>query len=127
MSDDIIFSGKAPEPVGSYPHARKAGHLLFLSGIGPREAGSNSIPKEFEAQCHAVFRNVRSVLESAGSRWEDLVDITVFLTDMQKDFPVYNKIYADYFAEHQPCRTTVGINSLPTAISIELKCIAYLP
>lgn len=128
----------APAPVGAYPHARQVGALLFLSGIGPRQPGSNEIPGvtyaadgsvdsyDIEAQCHAVFRNIKSVLEQAGSRWENLVDITVFLTDIRKDFATYNRLYADYFREHQPCRTTVEVNRLPTPIAIELKCIATM-
>jgi len=138
MSNNIINTNKAPEPVGLYPHARKVGNLLFLSGIGPREAGTNIIPGveidkngnfstfDFEAQCRSVFNNVRTVLEAAGARWEDLVDVTVFLTDMQRDFVTYNRIYAEYFKDAQPCRTTVGITSLPTSIAIELKCIAAI-
>lgn len=138
MSDNIINTTKAPEPVGLYPHARKVGNLLFLSGIGPREAGTNNIPGlevdkhgnflkfDFEAQCHSVFSNVRTVLEASGAKWEDIVDVTVFLTDIKRDFATYNRIYADYFKDNQPCRTTVGINSLPTAIAIELKCIAVI-
>jgi len=138
MSNNIINTNKAPEPVGLYPHARKVGNLLFLSGIGPREAGTNIIPGveidkngnfstfDFEAQCRSVFNNVRTVLEAAGARWEDLVDVTVFLTDMQRDFVTYNRIYAEYFKDVQPCRTTVGITSLPTSIAIELKCIAAI-
>jgi 2-aminomuconate deaminase len=117
-------SARAPEPVGLYPHARRAGGLLFLSGIGPRRPGTNEIPSTFEAQCRSVFDNVRVVLEDAGARWEDLVDVTVFLTDMKRDFATYNRLYAEYFASAQPCRTTVEILSLPTPISIELKCIA---
>ena len=138
MSDNIIHTNKAPEPVGLYPHARKVGNLLFLSGIGPREAGTNKIPGveidkngnfpafDFEAQCRSVFYNVRTVLEASGARWEDLVDVTVFLTDMQRDFATYNRLYAEYFKDSQPCRTTVEVLSLPTAISIELKCIASI-
>jgi len=138
MSNNIINTNKAPEPVGLYPHARKVGNLLFLSGIGPREAGTNIIPGveidkngnfstfDFEVQCRSVFNNVRTVLEAAGARWEDLVDVTVFLTDMQRDFVTYNRIYAEYFKDAQPCRTTVGITSLPTSIAIELKCIAAI-
>ena len=117
-------SARAPEPVGLYPHARRAGGLLFLSGIGPRRPGTNEIPSTFEDQCRSVFDNVRVVLEDAGARWEDLVDVTVFLTDMKRDFATYNRLYAEYFATAQPCRTTVEILSLPTPISIELKCIA---
>ncbi|MEZ4849084.1 MAG: RidA family protein [Bacteroidia bacterium] len=131
-------SSKAPEPVGLYPHARKVGNLLFLSGVGPRERGSKAIPGveldkdgnivsyDIEAQCHSVFRNVRYILEDAGATWNDIVDVTVFLTNMKDDFPIYNRIYAEYFKENQPCRTTLGITSLPTPIAIELKVIAAL-
>lgn len=116
---DLFHSDKAPEPVGPYPYARKVGDLLFLSGVGPRKRGSKEIPGvtldssgnilsyDMEQQCHSVFQNVRSILEAPGSRWENLVDVTVFLTDMKKDFAVFNKIYGDYFKENQPCRTTV--------------------
>ena len=132
----IIESQKAPEPVGLYPHARKVGNLLFLSGIGPRERGEIEIPGvelddqgkilsyNIDTQCHSVFKNVRTVLEDAGSNWNNLVDVTVFLTNMKDDFAIYNRIYAEYFKDNQPCRTTVGIISLPTPIAIELKCIA---
>lgn len=138
-SSDRIDASKAPKPVGAYPHARRAGNLLFLSGIGPRDPETDGIPGlersatgnftafDFEAQCHSVFRNVRLVLEASGATWENLVDVTVFLTDMQRDFHTYNRIYAEYFQTNQPCRTTVGIDSLPTPIAIELKCIAVLP
>jgi 2-aminomuconate deaminase len=136
---DRINSEKAPEPVGFYPHARRVGNLLFLSGVGPRMRGSKEIPGvtldnqgniidyNIELQCHSVFENVRLILEASGSRWEDLVDVTVFLTNMKKDFPVFNKIYGVYFKTNQPCRTTVEVNALPTPIAIELKCIAHLP
>lgn len=138
MNDSIKNSSKAPEPVGLYPHARWVGDLLFLSGVGPRERGSKKIPGveldengniisyDIETQCHSVFRNVRYVLEDAGASWEDLVDVTVFLTNMKNDFPIFNKIYAEYFKDNQPCRTTLEINSLPTPIAIELKCIAKI-
>ena len=134
----IIESQKAPEPVGLYPHARKVGNLLFLSGIGPRERGKKEIPGvelddqdnilsyDIETQCHSVFKNVRTVLEDAGSNWGNLVDVTVFLTNMKEDFEIYNRIYAEYFKGNQPCRTTVEIISLPTPIAIELKCIATI-
>jgi 2-aminomuconate deaminase len=127
---------KAPEPVGAYPYTRRVGNLLFLSGVGPRQRGSKEIvgvkrnekgeiiDYDIEAQCHAVFANVRYILEEAGSDWSRLVDVTVFLTNMKRDFPIYNRIYADYFKDNQPCRTTVEINALPTDIAIELKCIA---
>lgn len=136
--NSIFHSFKAPEPVGLYPHARAVGSLLFLSGIGPRERGSKKIPGvtldehgnilayDIEAQCHSVFKNVRAVLEEAGSSWDQLIDVTVFLTNMKKDFPLYNKIYAQYFKDNQPCRTTVEVTALPTPIAIELKCIATL-
>ena len=135
-----INADKAPKPVGLYPHARKVGNMLFLSGVGPRTAGSdandsgvpglkldhngNFIEFDFEAQCRSVFDNVRAVLEASGSSWDNLVDVTVFLVNMKRDFKVYNKVYAEYFKDNQPCRTTVEINSLPTPIAIELKCIA---
>ncbi len=137
MNEKIHASG-APKPVGLYPHARRVGNLLFLSGIGPRDPQDDSIPGlkqsasgnflefDFEAQCHSVFKNVQSVLEASGAKWEDLVDVTVFLTDMKRDFHTYNRVYAEYFKDAQPCRTTCGIDSLPTAIAIELKCIAYI-
>ena len=133
-----FMSDKAPKPGGAYPHARKAGNLLFLSGVGPRKRNSNEIPgvdmdkdgnvisHDIEAQCHAVFNNIRNILEESGSKWDNLVDVTVFLTDMERDFDTYNRIYADYFKSNQPCRTTVGVTSLPTPIAIELKCIATI-
>ena len=136
--ETILNSDKAPEPVGLYPHARKVGNLLFLSGVGPREKGSKEIPGvklneageilsyDIEAQCHSVFKNVRLIVESAGSSWDKIVDVTVFLTNMKEDFRTYNKIYAEYFKDNQPCRTTVEINSLPTPIAIELKVIATI-
>lgn len=135
MSDIVRASG-APKPVGAYPHARKVGDLLFLSGLGPRNPETDDIPGlvlgdngeileyDMAAQCHAVFANVRSVLEAAGLGWGDLVDVTVFLTDMDRDFETFNRIYAEYFIDNQPCRTTVEIKRLPTPIAIELKCIA---
>lgn len=134
--NDHIVSPRAAEPIGPYPHARRVGNLLFLSGIGPREQGSASIPGvtlddrgnvvsyDIETQIHSVFRNVRSILEEAGSRWENLVDITVFLTDIRKDFATFNRVYAEYFKDNRPCRTTVEVNRLPTPIAIEVKCIA---
>jgi 2-aminomuconate deaminase len=131
-----IVSQKAPEPVGHYPHARRAGGLLFLSGVGPRKRGSKEVPGvtldadgsvvryDIEVQCRAVFENVRSILEEAGSSWDRLVDVTVFLTDLRRDFAVYNRLWAEYFARDPPCRTTVEVARLPTPIAIELKCIA---
>ena len=120
----------AAEPVGHFPHARQVGSLLFLSGIGPRERGQKEIPgvspHDMEAQCHAVFKNVRLILQEAGSSWENLVDVTVFLTNMERDFATYNRLWAEYFRENPPCRTTVEVNCLPTPIAIELKCIALI-
>lgn len=142
MSQDKINASSAPKPVGAYPHARKVGNLLFLSGVGPRVANSDGTDSkvpglevnanghfvnfDFEAQCHSVFQNVRAVLEESGSSWENLVDVTVFLVDMKRDFLTFNRIYAEYFKDVQPCRTTVEINALPTPIAIELKCIATI-
>ncbi len=137
----VVHSDKAPRAVGHYPHARRVGQLLFLSGIGPRSATDNSIPGnvlseygsllsyDIVAQCHSVFANVRAVLEASGAQWSDLVDVTVYLTDMARDFPAYNKVWAEYFpdAATAPCRTTLGITALPTPIAIELKCLAVLP
>lgn len=132
-------SARAPKPVGLYPHAKRVGNLLFLSGIGPREPGSDRIPGnvldeagnviryDIAAQCHSVLRNVRAVLEDAGSGWEQIVDVTVFLTNLKDDFATYNRIYAEYFASNRPTRTTVEVSRLPTPIAIELKVIATMP
>ena len=124
-----IHATGAPRAVGHYPHARRVGNLLFLSGIGPRAPGTDAIPEGIEAQSRAVLANVRAVLDASGARWEDLVDVTVFLTDMAGDFRGWNAVWAEHFpdAAQAPCRTTVGINALPTPIAIELKCIAVLP
>jgi 2-aminomuconate deaminase len=138
MNPSSINSNRAPEPVGLYPHARKVGNLLFLSGVGPRERGTKKIPGveldaegrivsyDIETQCRSVFQNVRLILEDAGSSWEQIVDVTVFLTNMKDDFTTYNRIYAEYFKDALPCRTTVEINCLPTPIAIELKVIATI-
>ncbi len=138
---DVIRAGAAPRPVGSYPHARRVGDLLFLSGIGPRDPTSNAIvgnvhdadgnliSYDIDAQTRAVFANVHTVLEASGARWEDLVDVTVYLTDMAHDFKAYNAVWAEYFPDIDtaPCRTTLGITALPTPIAIELKCVAAFP
>lgn len=136
--DDNIESSRAPEPVGPYPHARRIGDLLFLSGVGPRKRGSRMIPGveldgsgnivsyDIEEQCRSVFQNVGYILEDAGSSWENIVDVTVFLTNMKDDFAAYNRIYAEYFADNRPCRTTVEVGALPTSIAIELKVIATI-
>jgi len=137
---DVIRASAAPKPVGQYPHARRVGELLFLSGIGPRDPATNAIvgnvhdadgrliSYDIDAQTRAVFANVRTVLEASGARWEDLVDVTVYLTDMAHDFKAYNAVWAEYFPDIDtaPCRTTLGIIALPTQISIELKCIAVV-
>ncbi|WP_144393116.1 RidA family protein [Pleionea sediminis] len=137
-SNQRFDSQKAPEPVGLYPHARRVGNLLFLSGVGPRQRGSKDIPGvsldadgnitdyDIATQCRSVFDNVRWILEEAGSSWEQLVDVQVFLTNMKEDFNTYNEVYAEYFKDNQPCRTTIEISSLPTPIAIELKCIATI-
>src|SRR3989475_4701100 len=136
---ETFDSTRAPEPVGAFPHAKRVGELLFLSGIGPRVRGSKEIPGvtldsagnvisyDIDTQCRSVFENVRLVLEDAGATWQDIVDVTVFLTDMKKDFPIYNRIYAEYFAgsgKPNPTRTTIEVGALPTLIAIELKVIA---
>jgi len=133
---DHIYSESAPEPVGLYPHARKVGNLFFLSGIGPRERGSKEIPGveldsqgnivsyDIEAQCHSVFKNIRAILDDAGTHWNNIVDVTVFLTNMKQDFATFNRIYAEYFKDNQPTRTTIEVGALPTPIAIEVKVIA---
>ncbi|MGZ5285911.1 MAG: RidA family protein [Flavisolibacter sp.] len=136
--NEIIHTASAAQPLGAYPHARRAGNLLFLSGIGSRSAKDNSIPGlvqdeqgnivsyDIVAECHSCFANVKAVLEASGSSWEKIIDVTVFLTNMKKDFPVYNSVYAEYFSKVQACRTTVEVKSLPTPIAIELKVIALI-
>jgi len=138
MPESFINSSKAPEPVGLYPHARRVGNLLFLSGVGPRERGTKTIPGvelndageivsyDIEAQCRSVFNNVKTIVEEAGSSWSQIVDVTVFLTNLKDDFAAYNRLYAEYFAGNQPSRTTVEVNKLPTPIAIELKVIATI-
>ena len=135
---EIIHTENAAKPLGAYPHARQVGNLLFLSGIGPRNPSDNSIPgcvvdaegnimhNDIEAECHSVFANVKAVLESCGSSWDKIIDVTVFLINMDRDFNLYNKIYNDYFKNVQACRTTVEVKSLPTPIAIELKVIATI-
>lgn len=136
--EESINSSKAPEPVGLYPHARRVGNILYLSGVGPRERGTKKIPGveldeagnitayDIETQCRSVFQNVKYILEDAGSSWDKIVDVTVYLTNMKDDFPTYNKLWAEYFAINPPCRTTLEINCLPTPIAIELKVIATI-
>ena len=138
MNGEKFNSNRAPAAVGLYPHARKVGQLLFLSGVGPRKAGQKDIPGvkidlngeiesyDIEKQCHSVFQNIRFILEDSGSSWENIIDVQVFLTNMKDDFKTYNKIYAEYFKKNQPCRTTIEIKSLPTPIAIELKVIATI-
>lgn len=136
--EELLYSDRAPKAVGAYPHARKVGNLLFLSGVGPRKLNSKSIPGveldddgnivsyDIETQCRAVFDNIRYIVEDCGSSWENIVDVTVFLTNMKDDFATYNKLYAEYFKDNQPCRTTCEINCLPTPIAIELKVVATI-
>ena len=138
MNGEKFNSERAPGAVGLYPHARKVGNILYLSGVGPRKAGQTDIPGvtlnergeiesyDIEIQCHSVFDNIRFILEDAGSSWDNIVDVQVFLTNMKDDFKTYNKIYAEYFKHNQPCRTTIEIKSLPTPIAIELKVIATI-
>jgi 2-aminomuconate deaminase len=138
MNQEAFFSANAPEPVGPYPHARRVGDLLFLSGVGPRERGTKKIPGveldangniisyDIETQCRSVFKNVKAILEEAGSGWDKIIDVTVFLTNMKKDFATYNRLYAEYFKDNQPCRTTVEVSALPTPIAIEVKVIATI-
>lgn len=135
---NIINTTNAAKPLGAYPHARRVGNLLFLSGIGSRNAADNSIPGleldaagniikyDIAAETHQCFANVKAVLEASGSSWDKIVDVTVFLTNMKNDFPVYNKIYGEYFTGVQACRTTVEVKSLPTPIAIELKVVAVV-
>lgn len=136
----VIQADGAPKAVGHYPHARRVGNMLYLSGIGPRDPATNTVPGndlgddgslsayDIKAQTRAVFANVRTVLEASGAKWEDLVDVTVYLTDIRRDFSAYNGVWAEFFpdAASAPCRTTLGITALPTPIAIELKCIAAL-
>lgn len=141
MNDSQINSTRAPEPVGAYPHAKRVGNMLYLSGVGPRKRETKEIPGvtldskgnvasyDIEAQCRSCFDNVRAVIEDAGSKWENIVDVLVFLTDMKRDFAQYNKLYAEYFAgpgNPNPTRTTIEINALPTPIAIELKVVATI-
>ena len=141
MHDPGLMSPRAPEPVGAYPHARRVGNLLYLSGVGPRKRGRKDIPGvtldtqgnvtsyDIEAQCRSCFDNVRAILEDAGSGWDNIVDVLVFLTNMKKDFPAFNKLYAEYFAgdgKPNPTRTTIEVGSLPTPIAVELKVIATI-
>ena len=138
---ESLQSSRAPEPVGPYPHAKRAGNLLFLSGVGPRVRGSKEIPGvtlaadgsvaayDIEAQCRSCFANCRAVVEDAGARWEDVVDVTVFLTDIKRDFAAYNRVYAEWFAGEgnpNPTRTTLGITALPTPIAVEVKALAVM-
>ena len=138
MNGEKFNSKRAPQAVGLYPHARKVGGLLFLSGVGPRVSNQKDIPGveldkngkiesyNIEKQCHSVFKNIRYIIEDAGSSWNNIVDVQVFLTNMKDDFSTYNKIYAEYFKDNQPCRTTIEIKALPTPIAIELKIIATI-
>ncbi|MFN4770261.1 MAG: RidA family protein [Candidatus Kapaibacterium sp.] len=138
MDHRIINSSRAPEPVGAYPHARRIGNMIFLSGVGPRKRGQRSIPGvtiaddgsvaeyDVHVQTLSVFENIRFILEDAGARWEDIVDVQVYLTNMKKDFPVFNALYAEHFSHVQATRTTIEVGSLPTPIAVELKVVAIV-
>ncbi len=138
MIRSSIISSRAPEAVGPYPHAKRAGTFIFVSGVGPRKKGSNEIPgvtldasgrvisRDIAVQCRSVFDNIRLILEDAGARWEDIVDVTVFLTHLEEDFPIYNRVYAEYFPSDRPARTTVEVTALPTPIDIEVKVVAVI-
>ncbi|MEC9372874.1 MAG: RidA family protein [Planctomycetota bacterium] len=138
-SNRSFDSQRAPEPVGKYPHARRVGNLLFLSGVGPRKRGSKGIPGvtldgsgnvisyDIAEQCRSVFANVRAILEESGLTWNDIVDVLVFLTDMKRDFKTFNALYAEHFTDNLPTRTTIEVGALPTPIAVELKVIAVFP
>jgi 2-aminomuconate deaminase len=140
MADDgAVRTERAPVPVGPYPHARRVGDLIFVSGMGPRQPGTDAIPGgpirdgdgapldyDVAAQTHAVIENIRRVLEAAGSRLEDVVDVTVFLVDMDRDFATFNRVYGEHFAPIGPTRTTCAVRALPTPIAVELKVIAHV-
>ncbi len=141
-TDASVTSDRAPEPVGAYPHAKRAGDFLFLSGVGPRRRGTDEIPgvtrdeagrviaHDIADQCRSCFENVRAILEDAGSRWEDIADVQVFLTNMADDFETFNRVYAEHFAgdgKPNPTRTTIEVTSLPTPIAIEVKVVAIGP
>ncbi len=135
-----VHADSAPSPVGNYPHARRVGNLLLLSGIGPRDAVTDAIlgnvhdaeghllSYDIDSQTRAVFANVRTVLQASAAEWTDLVDVTIYLTDMARDFRAFNQVWAEYFPDPDsaPCRTTLGISALPTPIAIELKCVAAI-
>ncbi len=138
MEKIVINSERAPEPVGAYPHARRIGNLLYLSGVGPRERGTKVIPGvtlgadgsivdyDIEAQTLSVFRNIRYIIEDAGSNWENIIDVQVYLTNMKADFPTFNRLYAEHFAGVDACRTTIEIGALPTPIAVELKVVVAI-
>ncbi len=132
-----VSTDAAPSPVGAYPHARRVGDLLYLSGVGPRQPVTNAIPGgpirdasgapldyDIEAQTRAVIDNVRVILEAAGSSLDRVLDITAFLVDMDRDFAGYNKVYAEAFASVGATRTTLAVRALPTPIAVEFKVIA---
>ena len=138
MQNQIINSERAPEAVGAYPHARRIGNMLYLSGVGPRQRGTKAIPGvtldaagniveyDIEKQTVSVFHNVAVILEDAGAEWSDIIDVQVYLTNMKKDFPTFNRLYAEHFTSVQACRTTIEVGSLPTPIAVELKVVAYI-
>ncbi|MEC8276252.1 MAG: Rid family hydrolase [Myxococcota bacterium] len=138
-SDVVVSTSAAPKPVGAYPHARRVGNLLYLSGVGPRQPGTDAIPGgpiknangpldyDAAAQTRAVIENIKIILEASGASLSDIVDVTAFLIDMDRDFKSYNAVYAEYFTPIQATRTTIAIRALPTPIAVEFKVIAVLP
>ena len=134
-----VNTDSAPKPVGAYPHARRVGNMLYLSGVGPRQPGTNAIPGgpihdengeplnyDIKAQTHAVVENVRRVVEEAGGTMEQVVDVTTFLVDMKRDFSGYNEVWAETLGTVGPTRTTLAIDALPTPIAVEMKVIVHL-
>jgi 2-aminomuconate deaminase len=137
--NEKVMSKRAPEPVGPYPHARRVGDFIFVSGMGPRRPGTKEIPgvnqnalgkvtsHDIEVQTRATIENIRAVLKEAGADLVDVVDVSVFLTHMKDDFALFNRVYGEYFAKVGPTRTTVEVSSLPTSIAVELKVVAWKP
>jgi 2-aminomuconate deaminase len=122
-----LMAAEGPDPVAAYPHARRVGNLLFISGIGPHRRGEATLPPTFEAEVHGVFHNLRVILEAAGLDLSHLVDVLGFLTDLDGDFATYNRIYAEYLGEVRPARTTVQVSALPRGIHVEIKAVAVFP
>lgn len=139
QAEGSVNTDAAPKPVGAYPHARRVGDMLYLSGVGPRQPGTNAIPGgpihdengeplnyDIKAQTHAVVENVRRIVEEAGARFDQVVDVTTFLVDMKRDFAGYNEVWAETLGHVGPTRTTLAIDALPTPIAVEMKVIVHL-